>query len=70
MKLFWMVLAGVAILIAAILLWFREFSAAFVVAAIGLVAWFLNYRIQMRDLVIAADLENEKKREAENLDEV
>jgi len=29
-------------------------NAAFVVATIGIVAWFLNYRIQMKEITAAA----------------
>ena len=59
MKHFWMVLSGAGILIAGIFLWRRELDRAFVVAALGLVAWFLNYRAQMRAITAAADERNE-----------
>ena len=67
MKIFWMTIAGVAIAIAAVMLVRREFNAAFVVAAIGLMAWFLNYRLQMKEKVAKVDLEREKR--SEDLDE-
>ena len=38
-------------------------DAAFVIATIGLVAWFLNYRAQMTDVIAAADLDEENQRE-------
>ena len=38
-------------------------DAAFVIAALGLVAWFLHYRVQMTDVIAAADLEEENQRE-------
>lgn len=59
MKHFWMVLSGAGILIAAIFMWRREFDRAFVAAALGLVAWFLNYRAQMRAITAVADERNE-----------
>ena len=43
-----MVLAGVCIIVAAILLAIGKLDAAFVVAALGIVAWFLNYRVQLK----------------------
>ena len=52
-----MIVAGVAILVAGIFLWRRNFDTAFVIAALGMVAWFLNYRAQMKEITAAADLE-------------
>ena len=63
MKIFWMTIAGVAIAVAAVFLLQRNFNAAFVVAVIGLVAWFLNYRVQMKEKVAEADLSREKESE-------
>ncbi len=57
MKLFWMILAGACILVAAVFMMRRELNTAFVIAVLGLVAWFLNYRAQMREIVAAADRE-------------
>lgn len=57
MKLFWMILAGVCIVVAAVFLMRRDFNTAFVIAVLGLVSWFLNYRTQMREIVVAADRE-------------
>jgi hypothetical protein len=52
-----MVTAGICIVVAAFFLLQRNFNTAFVVAALGLVSWFLNYRIQMREITAAAELE-------------
>jgi hypothetical protein len=69
-KTFWMVLAGVAILVACVFLWRQDFDKAFVAAAIGMVAWFLNYRVQMKAVVAAADLEeNNNKYEEETYED-
>jgi len=43
-----MILAGLAIIVAGVFLWRRDFDTAFVIAALGVVAWFLNARIQMK----------------------
>ena len=70
MKLFWMILAGVCITVAAFFLWRRNFDVAFVVAALGLVAWFLNYRAQMKEIVAAANLqENSSEDEEESCED-
>jgi hypothetical protein len=51
-----MILAAVAIVVAGVFLWRRDFDTAFVIAALGMVAWFLNYRVQMKEITAAADL--------------
>jgi len=38
----------------------RDFNTAFIVAAFGLICWFLNYRAQMKEIIAAADLESDK----------
>jgi hypothetical protein len=57
-----MILAGVGILVAGFFLLQRDFNKAFVIATLGMVAWFLNYRAQLREITAAADLEEERKR--------
>jgi len=54
-KLFWLIVAGVCILVAAYFLWRRDFDTAFVIAALGAVAWFLNYRAQLKEITTAAN---------------
>jgi len=56
--------AGVAIVVAGVFVWRRDFDTAFVIAALGMVAWFLNYRAQMKEITAAADL-REKNNEYE-----
>jgi hypothetical protein len=70
-KLFWMIVAGAAIVVAAVFLWLGDFNKAFVAAAIGLVAWFLNYRMQIKHQLDKDEDEREqsKKAESEELDE-
>ena len=60
MKQIWMFIAAISIIVAAVFIWRREFNVAFVVAVLGVVAWFLNYRIQMRNITAAADAERER----------
>jgi hypothetical protein len=57
-----MIVAAVAIVVAGFFLWRRDFETAFVVAALGVVAWFLNYRVQMKAITAAADLEEKNNR--------
>ena len=59
MKIFWMIVAGVAIVVAGVFLWRRDFNTAFVIAALGMVAWFLNYRAQMKEITAAAELKDD-----------
>lgn len=66
MKAFWMIVAGICIAVAAFFLVRRDFNTAFVVAALGMIFWFLNYRAQMKEVIAAADAENDK---GEELDE-
>jgi hypothetical protein len=63
----WMIIAGVCITVAAVFLLRRDFNTAFVIAAIGMIAWFLNYRIQMKELT--ADTQRDKNMEMKDLDE-
>jgi len=67
-----MIVAAVAIVMAGVFLWRRDFDTAFVVAALGMVAWFLNYRAQMKEITAAADLKEENNgydEEAEDPDD-
>jgi hypothetical protein len=43
--------------IAALMALQGRLEAAFVIAALGIVAWFLNYRMQMKDVIAAAEIE-------------
>lgn len=51
----WSVVAGICLLVAAALLLFRRMDAAFVVATLGVVAWFWNERNRLRPRGIEAD---------------
>ena len=50
-----MILAGICIGVAALLMIFGRMDEAFVVAVLGIVFWFINYRMQLRDITNAAD---------------
>jgi len=61
-----MIIAGLCIAIAAIFIVRRDFNTAFVIATIGLVAWFLNYRIQMKELTSAGENQQDSNSETED----
>jgi hypothetical protein len=42
-----------------------DFDRAFVIAVLGLVAWFLNYRAQMKQIIAAADIQESCDTDAE-----
>jgi membrane protein implicated in regulation of membrane protease activity len=44
MKAFWMAIAVICLVAAAVALWQWQLNATFVLATIGVVAWFLRYR--------------------------
>lgn len=64
-----MILSFVAIVVAGVLLWQSDFDKAFVAAAVGMVAWFLHYRVQMKAVVAAADIEDNNQRDEVQADE-
>lgn len=49
----WSILAGLFLVAAAVALWRNNLSAAFVIATLGVVAWFLSYRSQIRAKIAA-----------------
>ena len=69
MKLFWLIVAGGCVVVAAVFLLQGDFDRAFVVAAVGMVAWFINYRMQVREKLTATDAAQEENVEVNDLDE-
>ena len=47
----WMFASGILLLAAAFFVWRNNLSAAFVTAALGACAWFLNYRAEMKQKI-------------------
>ena len=64
MRLFWKIITGVCIVAAAILLVFNQLDAAFVVATLGIVAWFLNFRVQMKRIIAESEIEQTRVEES------
>jgi hypothetical protein len=60
-----MIVAGIGIVVAGFFLLRRDFDTAFVIAALGMVAWFLNYRAQMKEALAATDLEEKNNGDQE-----
>jgi hypothetical protein len=58
-----MIVSGMCIVVAAVFLLRGELNTAFVIATLGIVAWFLNYRIRMKAIITVADLEQSKQEE-------
>jgi uncharacterized membrane protein YhfC len=68
-KRFWLIIAVLCITVGGVFLLRGHLDAAFVVATIGIIAWFLNYRSQMTEIVNAADSEQQEIMGAQNLDD-
>jgi hypothetical protein len=65
-----MIVAGTCIVAAAFFLLRSDFNTAFVIATLGMVAWFLNYRVQMKEVIAAADVrEGNTEDEQESLED-
>jgi hypothetical protein len=58
-----MIVAALAMIVAAFFLVRGDLDKAFVIAAVGAVSWFLNYRVQMKEVTARADAENERQEE-------
>ena len=69
MKTIWLIIAILCITVAAVFLLRGDLDSAFVVATIGTIAWFLNYRSQIRETLKAADSEQQEIMGEQNLDD-
>ena len=65
MKTLWLAIAGCCIVGAAALIVFGHFDGAFVVAVLGMMAWFLNYRAQVSRSLDAEDATVDEEIETE-----
>ena len=61
-----MIAAGLCIVTAAVFLLRGDFNAAFVVAVLGLVSWFLNYRTQVKESLAAEELRQGNDQEGDD----
>ena len=69
MKQPWIIVSWLCMAAALVCLLRRNFDAAFILATIGAVAWFLNYRQQMKKITALADEANERNGNAESNEE-
>jgi hypothetical protein len=65
-KRLWSVVAGLCLLITIVLAWRNRLDATFVVATLGVVAWFLDLRNRLRPRSIEA---NSKQEDVEEVDD-
>lgn len=63
MKHFWMVVALACLGFAAMALWQQNVDSAFVSATIGALAWFLNYRARIKELIAEKPLPDSESSE-------
>ena len=69
MKTLWLAIAGCCIVGAALLILLGHFDGAFVVAVVGMIAWFLNYRAQIQkgltveDATVEDEIETDRNEE-------
>ena len=57
MRLFWITITGICIVAALVRLARQRLDAAFVMGTLGVVAWFLSYRVQMKRIIEANDIQ-------------
>ena len=63
MKVFLISISGICIVAALLFIWWGDFNTAFVVAIVGVLAWFWNYRMDMKKIAVAADAERARQAE-------
>ena len=69
MKTLWLAIAGCCIVGAALLMLLGHFDGAFVVAVVGMIAWFLNYRAQIQKGLVVEDATVEDEIETDSNEE-
>ncbi len=69
MKTFWMIAAGICIIVAAVMMARGALSAAFVVAVLGMCAWALNYRTQVKESLATLNDQRDREQEVDSDDE-
>ena len=65
----WIIIAALFAAAAGVLLWRNNLSAAFVIATLGAVAWFLSYRAQLRAKLAATEADPPETETNEDSDE-
>jgi hypothetical protein len=57
----WTIIAGVGVVVGGVFLWQGNTTGAFVAATLGVVAWFLGLRHQLRKKILPASEEPEEQ---------
>ena len=65
----WTLVSILCLIAAAVLLLLENYNAAFVAAALGAVAWFMDYRSKIRGTIIEAEETTDDDREASEDDD-
>jgi hypothetical protein len=64
----WITGSGILLVLAAGFVWRNNYSAAFVIAALGACAWFLSYRAQLNAKIPDDDVMDDEPDEQPNED--
>ena len=64
----WITGSGILLVLAAGFVWRNNYSAAFVIAALGACAWFLSYRSQLKTKIPDDDVIDDEPDEQPNED--
>jgi hypothetical protein len=64
MKEFWMAVAVVCIACAAVALWLQHYDAGFVIATVGALSWFLNYRESAKKTIGESNKQDDEDEES------
>ena len=61
MKTFWIVVSGLCGITAVVFIVGQDYDKAFIAAALGAVAWFLSYRVRLRETFPDRDLTDDEE---------
>ncbi|HXD32655.1 MAG TPA: hypothetical protein VN643_16150 [Pyrinomonadaceae bacterium] len=63
MKQFWIAVTVVCVAAAGLAMWLRHYDAGFVIATIGALSWFLNYRVTAKELISESKKDADEEQE-------
>jgi len=59
----WLIISVLLLCSAAFFFWRNNLSAVFVTAALGACAWFLSYRVQLREKIVNDESDGDEERD-------
>jgi hypothetical protein len=59
----WITVSGILLVLAAGFVWRNNYSAAFMIAALGACAWFLSYRAHLKAKILHDDVTDDEHEE-------